>query len=66
VDSYSPLKTWARSCTVRPTPIQSDMCSHCAVPVNLKDRDEFHLSLEEYLQSLISLVEELVRFKLVP
>jgi hypothetical protein len=42
------------------------MCSHCAVPVNLKDRDEFHLSLEEYLQSLISLVEELVRFKLGP
>ena len=31
------------------------------VPVNLKDRDEFHLSLEEYLQSLITLVEELVR-----
>ncbi|KAF2026850.1 Translin [Setomelanomma holmii] len=31
------------------------------VPVNLKDRDEFHLSLEEYLQSLISLVEELTR-----
>ena len=34
---------------------------HITVPVNLKDRDEFHLSLEEYLQSLISLVEELVR-----
>ncbi|KAG9383482.1 Translin [Pyrenophora tritici-repentis] len=31
------------------------------VPVNLKDRDEFHLSLEEYLQSLITLVEELTR-----
>ncbi|KAF1921542.1 Translin [Ampelomyces quisqualis] len=31
------------------------------IPVNLKDRDEFHLSLEEYLQSLISLVEELTR-----
>ena len=30
------------------------------VPVNLKERDEFHLTLEEYLQSLISLVEELV------
>jgi hypothetical protein len=29
--------------------------------VNLKERDEFHLTLEEYLQSLISLVEELVR-----
>lgn len=31
------------------------------VPVNLKDRDEFHLSLEEYLHSLMTLVEELVR-----
>ncbi|KAI1524584.1 translin [Pyrenophora tritici-repentis] len=31
------------------------------IPVNLKDRDEFHLSLEEYLQSLITLVEELTR-----
>lgn len=29
--------------------------------MNLKERDEFHLTLEEYLQSLISLVEELVR-----
>lgn len=28
--------------------------------MNLKERDEFHLTLEEYLQSLISLVEELV------
>ncbi|KAL6709154.1 Translin-1 [Coniothyrium glycines] len=31
------------------------------IPVNLKDRDEFHLTLEEYLQSLITLVEELTR-----
>ncbi|KAF2632961.1 Translin [Macroventuria anomochaeta] len=31
------------------------------IPVNLKERDEFHLTLEEYLQSLISLVEELTR-----
>ncbi|EDN08486.1 conserved hypothetical protein [Histoplasma mississippiense (nom. inval.)] len=30
------------------------------VPVNLKDQDSFHLSIEEYLQALISLVEELV------
>ena len=30
------------------------------VPVNLKDQDAFHLSIEEYLQSLISLVDELV------
>lgn len=29
------------------------------VPVNLKDQDVFHLSIEEYLQSLISLVDEL-------
>ncbi|MCJ1246173.1 hypothetical protein MMC30_003378 [Trapelia coarctata] len=31
------------------------------VPVNLKDQDAFHLSIEEYLQSLISLVDELAR-----
>ncbi|KAH6683027.1 Translin [Halenospora varia] len=31
------------------------------VPVNLKDRDAFHLTIEEYLQSLITLIEELAR-----
>jgi len=31
------------------------------VPVNLKDRDAFHITIEEYLQSLISLIEELSR-----
>ncbi|KAF7952990.1 hypothetical protein EAE96_006212 [Botrytis aclada] len=31
------------------------------VPVNLKDRDAFHISIEEYLLSLISLIEELSR-----
>lgn len=31
------------------------------MPVNLKDRDAFHLTIEEYLQALISLIEELVR-----
>jgi len=30
------------------------------VPVNLKDKDAFHLTIEEYLLALISLVEELV------
>jgi len=30
------------------------------VPVNVKDRDVFHLTIEEYLQSLISLIDELV------
>jgi Translin family len=32
-----------------------------SVPVNLKDRDAFHISIEEYLQSLITLIEELAR-----
>ena len=32
-----------------------------SVPVNLKDEDAFHLSIEEYLHSLISLTEELAR-----
>lgn len=31
-----------------------------SVPVNLKDQDAFHLSIEEYLNSLISLIDELV------
>ncbi|KAF2743194.1 Translin [Sporormia fimetaria CBS 119925] len=31
------------------------------IPVNLKDRDAFHLTIEEYLHALISLVEELAR-----
>lgn len=31
------------------------------VPVNVKDRDVFHLTIEEYLQALITLIEELVR-----
>ncbi|WPH02592.1 Translin [Acrodontium crateriforme] len=31
------------------------------VPVNLKDRDAFHLTIEEYLLALISLLDELAR-----
>ncbi|KAA6408580.1 MAG: recombination hotspot-binding (Translin) [Lasallia pustulata] len=31
------------------------------VPVNLKERDAFHLTIEEYLLSLTSLIEELAR-----
>ena len=30
------------------------------VPVNLKEEDAFHLSIEEYLHALISLIDELV------
>jgi hypothetical protein len=30
------------------------------VPVNLKEQDAFHLTIEEYLLALISMVEELV------
>ena len=35
------------------------------VPTNLKDRDEFHITIEEYLLALTSLVEELACFSLV-
>ncbi|RPB22733.1 Translin [Terfezia boudieri ATCC MYA-4762] len=31
------------------------------IPVNIKDRDTFHLTIEEYLQSIITLIEELSR-----
>lgn len=30
------------------------------VPTNVKDRDTFHITTEEYLHGLISLIEELV------
>lgn len=36
------------------------MGSHFDIPVNLKDRDEFHLTIEEYLHAVISLTDELV------
>ena len=31
------------------------------IPVNLKDQDAFHLTIEEYLHSLIDLIDELTR-----
>ena len=37
------------------------MLTLAIVPVNLKDRDAFHLTIEEYLLALVSLLEELVR-----
>lgn len=30
------------------------------VPINLKEQDAFHLTIEEYLLALIAMVEELV------
>jgi len=32
------------------------------IPVNLKTEDKFHLTIEEYLHAVLSLVEELVPF----
>lgn len=31
------------------------------MPVNLKSEDQFHITVEEYLHAIISLVEELVQ-----
>ena len=31
------------------------------IPVNLKDKDAFHLTIEEYLHGLITLIDELAR-----
>lgn len=36
------------------------MLNDVAVPVNVKDEDTFHLTIEEYLLALVSLIEELV------
>ena len=38
-----------------------DVARVLGVPANLKDRDAFHLTTEEYLQALISLLDELAR-----
>ncbi|KAJ6004993.1 hypothetical protein N7540_012792 [Penicillium herquei] len=38
-----------------------DVGKFLEVPVNLKDKDAFHLTIEEYLLALISMVEELSR-----
>ena len=33
----------------------------CQGPVNLKEEDAFHITIEEYLHALVSLTEELSR-----
>jgi len=33
---------------------------HPIVPVNLKDRDAFHVTIEEYLLALVDVIDELV------
>lgn len=37
------------------------MVCHAKVPVNLRSSDAFHLTIEEYLLALISLLDELAR-----
>lgn len=37
-----------------------------AVPTNVKGEDVFHLTIEEYLLALISMVEELVCYSPIP
>lgn len=39
----------------------SSLLTRSTVPVNLKLEDLFHITIEEYLQSLITLIEELCR-----
>ena len=61
-ESFLLSRTLASCCKVRPP---CSECKHCLnrtlVPVNLKEQDAFHLTIEEYLHALISLIEELVR-----
>lgn len=47
-------------CLYFPYAVRAPRSDADAVPVNLKDKDAFHLTIEEYLQALISLIEELV------
>lgn len=36
-------------------------CLTCLVPANVKGEDVFHLTIEEYLLALVSVIEELSR-----
>jgi hypothetical protein len=38
----------------------------CAVPINVKDRDTFHLTIEEYLLALTNTIDELVSYAQPP
>lgn len=52
------------SSRARPLPLplsQAATTDHPTVPVNLKDRDAFHITIEEYLFALIDLTQELSR-----
>lgn len=40
---------------------QVPMLASYSVPVDVKDRDIFHITTEEYLLALTDLIEELVR-----
>ncbi|KAI4198574.1 MAG: hypothetical protein LQ346_002727 [Caloplaca aetnensis] len=42
-------------------PTIEEVGSTLKVPTNVKDRDTFHITTEEYLHALISLIEELAR-----
>jgi predicted translin family RNA/ssDNA-binding protein len=58
---FSRSRKSVRSSMVGPILIPRACVNHIIVPVNLKDRDAFHITIEEYLQSLITLIEELAR-----
>lgn len=55
---FTPEGTEAKPCRLLTI---EEVGSIMNVPVNLKDKDAFHLTIEEYLQALISLIEELAR-----
>ena len=42
-------------------PIEARKGLTAEVPVNLKDEDTFHITIEEYLHALVSMIEELAR-----
>lgn len=61
-ESFLLSRMSAGSCRVSCLPVSTALeLNQGPVPVNLKDHDAFHLTIEEYLHALISLIEELVR-----
>lgn len=55
---------YSNSSTVIQTSLQEIIAANISkqtVPVNIKDRDVFHISIEDYLLALCSTIEELAR-----
>ena len=60
---WLPLKKSDSVLQVKPFPFPPSfaLLTQCAVPINLKSEDAFHITIEDYLLALTNTLEELAR-----